>query len=108
MPVKRKHKQPKDPRKAQGQLRATMRKRVFAMYDTCGICGNLVDKTLKRPNPLAPELDEIIPIARGGSPYDIDNLQLTHGRCNRMKGSKVIGDKNPDEIVNPIPVSRDW
>jgi len=101
-----------DPRKVNFQLRETLRKKVYAAQDHCGICGYEVDKTLPAGTPLSPELDEIIPVARGGSPYDIDNLQLTHRRCNRMKGTKLMdemkGDAVGEQSVNPTPISRDW
>ena len=80
-----------DPRKINSSLRATLRKRVLATYDTC-----------------APEVDEIIPVARGGSPYDWDNLQLVHRICNQRKGSKMAGDIGLRGVENPTPVSREW
>lgn len=107
MAAPRKHSQAPDPRKANGRLRATLRKRVFEASNTCGICGHEVDKSLAKGSPLSPELDEIIPVARGGSPYDIDNLQLTHRRCNRNKGAKLAGEGGVAH-ENPLPVSRAW
>lgn len=77
------------------------------MYDTCGICGREVDTTLPPGQPLSPELDEIIPVSRGGSPYDIDNLQLVHRICNERKGAKMAGDEI-STIENPTPNSRNW
>lgn len=76
------------------------------MYDTCAICGREVDKTLPAGTPLSPELDEIIPVSRGGSPYDIENLQLTHRICNERKGNKLSGENQP--IENPTPNSKNW
>lgn len=82
-------------------------RRVLASQDYCGICGRFVDKRLKRPDPMAPEVDHIIPIAAGGHPSDIDNLQLTHARCNRLKGAGAVsGDKNPNK--NQINWSFNW
>lgn len=98
----------RDPRKQQGALRATVRKKVLAMYDYCAICGRPVDKTLPAHHPMAPEVDEIVPVSRGGSPYDLDNLQLTHAKCNQMKGNKMSGDIDLSKIENPIPNSRAW
>lgn len=98
----------KDPRKLRSGLRATLRKRVIATYDTCAICGREVDKTLPYLDPLAPEVDEIIPVSRGGSPYDWDNLQLVHRVCNQRKGNKMVGDVNISKVENPTPVSRAW
>lgn len=97
-----------DPRKINSSLRATLRKRVLATYDTCGICGKEIDKSLPYLNPLAPEVDEIIPVSRGGSPYDWDNLQLVHRICNQRKGNKMAGDIDLKKIENPTPVSRAW
>ena len=107
MALKRKYAAPKDPRRQFPKLREDLRKRVYAMQDHCGICGNEVDKTLPSGTDLSPELDEIIPVSRGGSPYDIDNLQLTHRICNRRKGAKMAGDDLPENI-NPLPVAFNW
>lgn len=98
---------PKDPRKRNSKLRQDVRRRVLAMYDHCAICGREVDKTLPQYDPLAPEVDEIIPVSRGGSPYDLDNLQLTHRVCNQKKGAKMPED-DISKYENPIPVSRKW
>ena len=97
-----------DPRKINSSLRATLRKRVIATYDTCALCGREVDKTLPYLDPLAPEVDEIVPVSRGGSPYDWDNLQLVHRVCNQRKGSKMAGDIDLSGVQNPTPVSRAW
>lgn len=97
-----------DPRKVNSSLRSTLRKRVLATYDTCAICGREVDKTLPAGHPLAPEVDEIVPVSRGGSPYDWDNLQLVHRICNERKGNKMAGDEDLPRVENPTPVSRAW
>ena len=98
----------KDPRKLRPSLRAALRARVIATYDTCAICGREVDKTLPPYHPLAPEVDEIVPVARGGSPYDWDNLQLVHRVCNERKGSRMAGDIDLGKFENPTPVSKAW
>lgn len=90
------------------KLRKDLRAKVFAASDVCAICKRPVDKTLPWNDPLAPELDEIIPIARGGSAYDIDNLQLVHRICNQRKGAKMAGDIDLKKIENPIPQSHSW
>lgn len=102
----------KDPRKLNWQLRESLRKKIYAAQDHCGVCGGEVDKTLPAGTPMSPELDEIIPVARGGSPYNYDNLQLTHRRCNRMKGTKLMDELKDgtagEQSANPIPISRSW
>lgn len=86
------------------------KKRIFALQNTCGICGKPVNKKLKAPDPLAPCVDHIIPIAKGGHPSDIENLQLAHWTCNRQKSDKIF--KNPQEAKvlgnRNLPQSKDW
>ena len=86
------------------------KKRVFATQTTCGICGKPVDFSLKPPNPMSPTVDHIIPIAKGGHPSALENLQLAHWTCNRQKSDKLY--KNPTEpkvIGNRnLPQSIDW
>lgn len=49
----------------------------------CAICGrNLGGWVLPHAN-----LDHIIPLVQGGA-NTVDNLQLTHPRCNRLKSGK--------------------
>lgn len=55
---------------------------------------------------MAYELDEIVPVSRGGSPTDPDNVQPTHAICNRKKGNKLIDERASTELG--IPTSRDW
>lgn len=61
------------------------KKKISATQTVCGICGKQVDFNLKYPYPLSPCIDHIIPIAKGGHPSDLDNLQLAHWTCNRAK-----------------------
>lgn len=85
------------------------RRRILATQDYCALCGKWVDKTLKRPDPYAPEVDHIIPIAQGGHPSDIANLQLVHGICNRTKGDKLESVTPPKQPkVDPLAWSIDW
>lgn len=89
------------------------KKIIFATQTICGICGQPVDFGMKYPHPLSPCIDHIIPVARGGHPSDIDNLQLAHWKCNRDKSDKLPGDmiekaekKTADE--NGLPWTIDW
>lgn len=63
---------------------------ILKTQDICGICGQPVDKTLKYPDPMSATVDHIIPINRGGHPSSIDNLQLAHFRCNRLKSDNIM------------------
>ena len=88
------------------------KKRVFATQNTCGICGKPVDFSLKPPDPMAPCIDHIIPIAKGGHPSDINNLQLAHWTCNRQKSDKLFKNQEKKEhkvLGNRVlPQSMDW
>lgn len=77
-----------NPRNRNGARRRQLRARVLAAYANCAICGQPVDKTLRTPHPLSPEVDEITPVSRGGDPLSWDNVRLTHRRCNRLKSNK--------------------
>lgn len=98
----------RDPRKTHPAMRRAIRAKVLAGSDHCAICGKPVDKSLPAHHPLAPEVDEIIPVSRGGSPYDIDNVQLVHAKCNQRKGNRMDGDTDLQKVDNPIPQSRAW
>ena len=88
------------------------KKKIYATQQICGICGKPVDFTLPWPNPLSPTIDHIIPVAKGGHPSDIDNLQLAHWTCNRQKSDKLFTGKKKqsnETLSNRIlPQSMDW
>ena len=89
------------------------KKRIYATQTVCGICGQLVDFNAKYPHPLSPCIDHIIPIAKGGHPSDMDNLQLAHWWCNRQKSDKLfnvkVQEQQQKEISNrELPQSIDW
>ncbi len=86
------------------------KKIIYATQTVCGICGNPVDFSLRYPHPLSPCIDHIIPIARGGHPSSLDNLQLAHWTCNRQKSDRILSDA-PDASADSnrvLPQSRDW
>lgn len=88
------------------------KKKILASQDVCGICGQPVNKLLKYPHPLSPVIDHIVPIAKGGHPSDISNLQLAHWTCNRQKADKLIDRtviKEEQTLSNRVlPHSTDW
>ena len=95
------------------------KKRIYATQSICGICGKPVDFKLKYPNKWSATVDHIIPINKGGHKSDIDNLQLAHLYCNRMKSDKLFNDKQKaadtilDKSILPstkkeLPLSQDW
>lgn len=89
------------------------KQKILLTQTVCGICGKPVDKSLRYPHPLSPCIDHIVPIARGGHPSDLDNLQLAHWTCNRQKSDKLLKRhrraEEEETISNRIlPLSCDW
>lgn len=94
---------------------ASARKRAMHSKEPiCSICHRFVDINIPMVdeqgarNGLSCEVDHIVPTSRGGPLYDLENLQLTHMRCNRKKGAKMASDYDGLEITNPFPLSNDW
>ena len=88
------------------------KKRILKTQQCCRICGKPVDKKLKFPNPLSPVIDHIIPVAKGGHPSDIENLQLAHFCCNRQKSDKLfnMGKEVKEDVIGNrnLPQLMDW
>ena len=91
------------------------KKKIYATQTVCGICGQPVDFSLKYPHPLSPCIDHIIPIAKGGHPSDLENLQLAHWTCNRQKSDKLLrpkeanGSGEAETMSNRVlPQAMDW
>ena len=95
-----------NPRYSNGARRRALRKWILSSQDTCALCGKPVDKDLPACHSMAPEVDEIIPVSRGGSPFERSNLQLTHRSCNRRKSNKMPGGATISNL--PISTSREW
>ena len=91
------------------------RAKLLKMGGVCGICGKPVDCSIKDYLlPMAPVIDHIIPISKGGHPSDINNLQLAHRWCNRQKADKLIDIKSrfkeaEKKVRNDdLPLHADW
>lgn len=96
-----------NPRYSNGHRRREIRKWLMATQDVCALCGKPIDKTLKTPHPMSFEVDEIVPVSRGGDPLDRGNVQASHRECNRRKSNLRQGRK-PSSKTLPIPRSREW
>ncbi|MGC4964252.1 HNH endonuclease [Gordonia sp. DT101] len=79
-----------NPRRANGHRRDQVRQRVLREEHLCHLCGQLVEKTLPTPHPGSPEVDEIIPVSKGGSAYDRANCRLSHRACNRDRSDQDL------------------
>lgn len=98
------------PPNANGHRRRQLTRRVKAEEHACALCGLPVDKSLNylpgehgkvcprsdctgcMPDPMRGEVDEDVPRARGGSPYDRANCHLMHRKCNQFKGEMTIAE----------------
>ena len=114
---------PTIPLNANGAARRKVVAQVRAEESLCALCGKPVDKSLtfawgqhgKRctdpacpgcvPHPMRGEVDEIIPRAHGGSPYQRSNCQLTHRMCNQRKGG---GTGHPPRERVSFQTSTAW
>lgn len=95
-----------NPRQANGHRRRMLRARILATETQCAICGGDVDKTLHYLDPMAPEVDEILPVSFGGDPLARANTRLAHRLCNQRRGNGTRGAPAPLPV--PVKTSRAW
>lgn len=101
-----------NPRVANGHRRRELRKRVIAHYDVCAWehCpwpGEPIDKSLGHLHDKAPEVDEIIPVSRGGDPLAWSNVRLLHRWCNQQRGNGTRTTRKPAPAA-AFPTSTTW
>lgn len=77
-------------RYANGSRRRALVARVRALGAPCHICGLPIDYSLPGGHPLSYELDELVPVSKGGSPIDPANVAPSHRCCNAWRGNKSI------------------
>lgn len=112
-----------DVRNANGGRRRKLTRRVILSENTCGICGQPVDKSLDRLpgvhnpscrnpacsgcklHPLRAEVDEILPVSKGGSPIQRSNMRLTHRICNQRRGNRMGAVRT---MPAPMTTERKW
>ena len=84
-----------NPRYSNGSARRKVRARLKAEGRGCWICRafgrpDTINYELPHGHPLAFEVDELIPVSKGGSPLEYDNLAAAHRRCNQWRGNKSV------------------
>lgn len=67
-------------------------RRVRSLGMPCHICGLPIDYGLPSGHPLCFELDEVVPVSRGGSPTDMSNTRASHRCCNQWKSDRRMAD----------------
>lgn len=94
-----------NPRRTNSSRRNKLRDRVAARGEPCHICHQPIDYSLPAGHPMSYELDEIVPVSRGGDPYDIANVGPAHRICNQRKGNRLPTDAKK---APKLPHSRKW
>lgn len=86
--------------------RHNLKRRLFArQYGLCAICLESMNSPLEimgfNPDPEDPTFEHIVPISKGGYRTRVENVVLTHQRCNHARDDKMA------EVVEvPHPYSQ--
>lgn len=96
-----------NPRTKNGNARRKVVAWLRVQERPCHICGRPIDYSLPAGDPYSFECDEIVPVSKGGSPYDRANVDAAHRRCNQKRGNKPIGWR-PPKGATPRVTSRRW
>lgn len=91
-----------NPRRANGSRRTALRGRLRAEGRPCHLCGLPIDYSLPPGHPWSFEVDEIVPVSRGGDPLDYGNVGAAHRICNQRRGNRMPGDAG----ATGLPVAR--
>ena len=99
-----------NPRYKNGNARRKLRAWLKAQERPCAICGQPIDYSLPAKHPMSFEVDEIVPVSKGGNPYRRDNVQAAHRICNQRRGNKPL-QKTPARVPIAAPLPQppiDW
>lgn len=96
-----------NPRRTNSAQRNRLRARVLREETHCWLCGAEVDRDLPPGQPASPEVDEIVPVSKGGSPYERTNVRLAHRLCNAKRGNGPPSNSMPP-VGKVLKTSRAW
>ena len=82
-------------RYANYQARVNLRAWLKAQGRPCWICrafgrSGTIDYSLPARHPFSFEVDELIPVSKGGSPTSRANVDAAHRCCNQWRGNKSV------------------
>ena len=113
-----------NPRYANGSARRKLRHWLRSQGRPCWICrafglDGTIDYELPARHPFSFEVDELVPISRGGSPLDRNNVDAAHRVCNQWRGNRSVeevlaiarqqgGEGVPMQLKVEGTTSRDW
>lgn len=88
---------PSNPRNRNGNARRKLRIWLKAQGRPCWICRAFgldgeIDYSLPARHPLSFEVDELVPVSKGGSPLDRGNVDAAHRRCNQWRGNRSVAE----------------
>ncbi|MDO4596869.1 MAG: HNH endonuclease [Coriobacteriaceae bacterium] len=98
-------------RYANGAARRKIRAWLKAQHRPCHICGMPIDYDLPAGDPMSFEVDELVPVSKGGSPIARDNVDAAHRICNQKRGNKSLSQLKRPEVrarVVHVVTSRKW
>lgn len=97
--------------------RERLRRWLKAQQRPCWICGAPIDYSLPAGHPYSFEVDELVPVSKGGSPIDRSNVDAAHRACNQWRGNKDVAEvlaitrgtreRMPEQPVEET-TSREW
>lgn len=100
-----------------GSARRRLRLWLKAQGRPCWICGAPIDYSLPAGHPYSFEVDELVPVSKGGSPIDRSNVDASHRACNQWRGNKDVAEvlaitrdtreRMPEQPVDET-TSREW
>lgn len=84
-----------NPRTSNGNARRKLRLWLKSQGRSCWICRAFgrpadIDYSLPPGHPWSFEVDELVPISKGGSPFDRTNVDAAHRACNQWRGNKSV------------------
>lgn len=87
-----------------GSARRNVRAWLKSQGRPCHICGLPIDYSLPAGDPMSFEVDELVPVSLGGSPYERTNVDAAHRICNQKRGNRTQAPPS----ASPIVCSRRW
>ena len=117
-----------NPRYAKSTARVKLRNRLKAEGRGCWICRafgrpDAIDYSLPARHPRSFEVDDLVPVSKGGDPVDYGNVDAAHRECNiwrgnrsvaevlaiaKREGAPVSGGDGGGSRSSIGPTSRDW
>ena len=84
-----------NPRYADYQGRVNVRRWLRAQGRPCWICRafgrtGTIDYSLPSLHPYSFEVDELVPVSKGGSPTSRSNVDAAHRCCNQWRGNRSV------------------